>query len=88
MPAAFSCGHHMLSNYWRDLDSIKYDTYSSGVVVKRNYSSSGVFSALLVNHDGVLVSMNLVGSLRPEGCLEELGYTELGGWGASLPTGW
>lgn len=71
------------SNYWRDLDSIKYDTYRSGVVVKRNKSPSCVSSALLVNYDGVLVSMNVVCSLRPECCLEELGYSGLR-WGGIL----
>ena len=75
----------MFSNYWRDLDSIKYDTYSSGGVVKRNKSLSGhlATSALLVNYDGVLVSINMVCSLRPGCCLEELGYTGLR-WRATL----
>lgn len=70
----------MLSNHWRDLDSIIYDTHSSGVVVERNKSSSGISSALLVNYDIVLASMNMVCSLRPKCCLEDLGYTGLR-WG-------
>lgn len=69
----------MLSNYWTDLDSIKYDTYSSGVMVKGIKSPSGVFSAPLANYNGVLVSRNMVCSLRPE----ELGYTGLR-WGSIL----
>lgn len=40
-------------------------------------SPSGVSSVPLVSYDGVLVSMNMVCSLRPECCLEKLGYTGL-----------
>lgn len=86
-PAAFSCRHQMLSNYWRDLASIKYDTHSSGVMVKGIRAHLEYFQPCWPTSVGFWF-------LRAWFALWCLNIAEMSwdtldwGGGTSLPTGW